>query len=101
MRAPRTSFTKPEPADFRVENQLLKGGLRRLSMTGGCAVLQKNICGGTFGEIAISTRLGPVCGLVEFLGRGKSTHAAEVAFRFIAFNDDDHERLSQALKQLG
>ncbi|HWC17329.1 MAG TPA: hypothetical protein VG498_09945 [Terriglobales bacterium] len=100
VRAPRTIFANPEPADFRVENQRLKGSLRRLSMTGGCALLGKDVKAGTLAEIAIPTPLGPVLGLIEFVGAGlKRQSGSEFGFRFVALDDDHHARLSKALHQ--
>jgi PilZ domain len=100
-RSPRTSFSRPEPANFKVENQLQKGSLLRLSMTGGCAVLENNIRRGTFGEIEIPTPVGKIRGLIEFLdGRGKRGHS-ELGFRFVGLEDSDHERLGKALQKFG
>jgi hypothetical protein len=102
IRAPRTHFKSPQPADFRIEHQLLKGGVQRLSTTGGCAVFSKQIKGGTIAEIAIPTPLGPICGIVEFvLDRKRSAESPEYGFRFLAFNDSDYERLMNALRQFG
>ena len=101
IRSPRTSFRRPEPANFRVENQLQKGSLLRLSMTGGCALLNKKVRRGTLGEIEISTSLGKIRGLIEFLDeRGKGAHS-ELGFRFIGLEDTDHERLGRALQRVG
>lgn len=101
-RAPRTSFSTPEPAEFRVEDRRVKGELRRLSVTGGYAVLQGKVKGGTLAEIAIRTPLGPVFGLIEFFDlKSKGTKNSELAFRFVGLNDTDYERLSSALRQLG
>lgn len=102
VRAPRTTFPKPEPANFRVDNQLVKGLLRRLSLTGGCAVLTKNVKTGTLAEIAIPTPFGVVSGLIEFLANNAAIKPSpEFGFRFVAFNEQDHERLSKALHQFG
>jgi len=101
IRSPRTSFRRPEPADFRVESQLQKGSLLRLSMTGGCAVLNSKIKRGTLGEIEIPTPIGKIRGLIEFLdGRGNAGHS-EFGFRFVGLEDTDHERLGQALQRFG
>jgi hypothetical protein len=101
IRSPRTSFLKPEPVDFKVESQMQKGSLLRLSMTGGCAVLSNKIVRGTLGEIEIPTPIGKVRGLIEFLnGRGTGAHS-ELGFRFIGLEDTDHERLGKALQRFG
>ena len=102
VRAPRTSFQTPEPAEFRVEDRRYSGGLRRLSVTGGFAVLNARVRGGTLAEIAISTPLGPVTGLIEFFEQGaRGKRTSELAFRFVGLNDSDYERLGNALRQFG
>jgi len=98
VRAPRTSYSNPEPASFRVADKVIKGGLQRISVTGGCAVLSTTVNGGTLAEIAIQTTYGPVCGLIEFLP-GRGARGSELPFRFLAFNDTDYERLSDALRK--
>ena len=50
---------------------------------------------GTLAEVSIATNLGKIFGLVEFLPQTKGNPAQ--AFRFIAFSDDDYERLSTML----
>ena len=101
-RAPRTSFSTPEPAEFRVEDRLVKGGLQRLSITGGYAVLEGKIKGGTLAEIEIPTPLGRIRGLIEFLDRRTgAAKPSERAFRFIGLDDTDFERLKSSLKQYG
>ena len=68
--------------------------LRTVSTTGGLAEMDRPVPPGTFAELAVSTGLGQVCGLVEFLeAQGKGSQA----FRFIAFSDDDFERLNNTV----
>lgn len=102
IRAPRTSFSTPEPADFRVEDQVIRGHLHRLSTTGGYAALERKLSGGTLAEIEIPTPLGRICGLIEFLERrAAKSSASELAFRFVGLDDLHFERLQSALKQYG
>ena len=102
IRAPRTTFNTLEPAEFRVEDRMYKGGLRRLSVTGGYAVFPVTVRGASLAEIAIPTPLGPVMGLIEFFDRrNKSAKDCELAFRFVGLSDDDYERLANALQQFG
>ena len=99
VRAPRTTFSKPEPAHFRVEDKLVKGHLKRLSATGGYAVLDRNLTGGTLAEIEIPTPLGRICGLIEFLERrGGTGRPSELAFRFVGLDETHYDRLRSALK---
>lgn len=81
---------------------MYKGALQRLSVTGGYAVFPMKIRGGSLAEIAIPTPLGPVLGLIEFFDRKtKTAKDCELAFRFVGLNDDDYERLANALRQFG
>jgi len=84
-----------------VADQKLRGSLQRLSVTGGCAVLEKKIKGGTLAEIEIPTPIGRICGLIEFLERRAAAQCPELAFRFVGLNDHDYERLTKALEQFG
>ena len=100
-RAPRRTFSKPAPAEFRVEDQLIRGHLQRLSATGGYAVLDRNLQGGTLAEVEIPTASGPVFALVEFLERkGGAGRPSELAFRFVGLDDAHYDRLQSALKQI-
>ncbi len=102
VRAPRTSFTNPEPADFRVEDKIIRGRLHRLSTTGGYAALDRKLRGGTLAEIDIPTPLGRIRGLIEFLDRrASSSEPSELAFRFVGLDDTDFERLQSSLKRFG
>ena len=101
IRAPRTRFTNPEPVDFRVENQLQKGRLLRLSMTGGCAIMDKEIRRGTLAQIEIPTPLGRIRALIEFLDVHPKATRPELGFRFVGLEDVDHERLGKALQKFG
>jgi hypothetical protein len=102
VRAPRTAFSTPEPADFRVEDKVIRGQLHRLSTTGGYAALDRRLRGGTLAEIEIPTPLGRIRGLIEFLDRrGASSRPSELAFRFVGLDDTDFERLQSSLKKYG
>ena len=81
---------------------MVKGGLQRLSITGGYAVLEGKIKGGTLAEIEIPTPLGRIRGLIEFLDkRTGAANPSELAFRFIGLDDTDFERLKSSLKKYG
>jgi hypothetical protein len=102
IRAPRAQFSNPEPADFRIEDKIVRGHLRRLSKTGGCAVLNRKLRGPMLAEIDIPTRLGSICGLIEFITpRAELTKASELGFRFVGLDDAHYERLTAALKRFG
>jgi hypothetical protein len=102
IRAPRTSFSSPEPANFRVEDKVVQGHLHKLSTTGGYVALETKVRGGSLAEIEIPSRSGRICGLIEFLSRRAASGApSEMAFRFVGLEDVHFERLRAALKQLG
>ena len=95
------SFARPEPADFRIQDKVVKGHLRRLSATGGYASFQGNMRGGMLAEIAIPTPHGRICGLVELLEpKGRSIPPSDLAFRFVGLDDHYYERLTAALQRL-
>ncbi len=98
VRAPRTSLKRPEPVDFRVEDQLVHGSIHRISLTGGCASLKVKVSGGTVAELGLSTQHGRVNGIVEFLASKKH---GESPFRFVALGDDDYENLRRLLNATG
>jgi hypothetical protein len=101
QRAPRTQISHPEPTRFRIGDHLVTGNLQRISLTGGCALFNRDINSGTLAEIAIATKFGPVCGLVEFLaGRRATLTSQEHGFRFVALSDDDFERLGKVLEAM-
>lgn len=100
-RSPRTQIPHPEPTRFRIGDHLVTGNLQRISLTGGSALFNRNIHSGTLAEIAIATKFGPVCGLVEFLaGRRATLTAQEHGFRFVALSDDDYQRLGRVLQAM-
>jgi len=93
QRAPRVSLMKP--ASFSLSGKRISAVLHAVSTTGGLARMDRPLPPGTLGELAVATSLGQVCGLVEFLPLTKGNPTQ--AFRFIAFSDDDYERLSSTI----
>jgi hypothetical protein len=94
VRAPRTSLRRPEPVDFKVEDQLVQGSVQRISLTGGCASLKRKVLGGTIAELGLRTQHGRVSGIVEFLA---TKRAGESPFRFVALEDEAYENLRRLL----
>jgi len=70
--------------------------LQAVSTTGGLAQMSGPLPPGTLAEFAVDTNLGRVCGLVEFL-EARTRESPTQAFRFLAFSDDDYERLSSII----
>ena len=74
---------------------------RRLSLTGGSAVLSKGpIPQGTLGDVALNTVFGRVDAKIEFLQTGADGVPLAQAFRFIAMDDTSSERFIAAAKQM-
>jgi hypothetical protein len=102
IRAPRTTFSRPEAANFRVEDRVVRGRLYKLSTTGGYVAFEDNVRGGSLAEIEIPTPLGRICGLIEFLSRRAGSGVSSgLAFRFVGMDEAHFERLRAALKQFG
>jgi hypothetical protein len=99
-RAPRIKFKESVPVAIRFEGaQSIEGKLHDLSVTGGLLILSKPLEDGGFVEVQFLTRNGLVHGMAEILStRTQSTSYCLQPFRFIALDDEDHNRLRAALK---
>jgi c-di-GMP-binding flagellar brake protein YcgR len=111
-----TYFPQPNPAKrarrVRVPGSVAitikaKGGhtvkaiLHEISVTGGLLVLSKALEEGDFMEVAFQTNHGVVRGVAEVLSaRSKSKSGCLQSFRFVAIEDDDHNRLLMTLESL-
>ena len=93
-RAPRVHVAKP--ASFSLSGKRIPAVLQAISTTGGLAQMAGPLPRGSLAELVVETNLGRVCGLVEFLEARTKGNPAQ-AFRFIAFSDDDYERLSSTI----
>jgi hypothetical protein len=90
-----------EKALFVVDNKKFLGVLRRLSLTGGSAVLAKGpIPSGTHAEMNLSTVFGKVTAQIEFLQTGADGIPLAQAFRFIAMDDTSSYRFSESVRQM-
>ena len=89
LRAPRVSVTKPASFSIRIS-----AVLQAVSTTGGRAQMAGAVPPGTLAELAVDTSRGRVCGLVEFL---EAQTKGNQGFRFVAFSDDDFERLRSTM----
>ncbi len=95
QRAPRVRVTKS--ASFSISSKRIPAVLQSLSTTGGLARIASSLPPGTLAELVVDTNVGRVSGLVEFLGTPKGDSPSQ-AFRFIAFSDEDYERLSSTIE---
>jgi hypothetical protein len=100
-RAPRIRVPNSERALFTVDTARFVGVIRRLSLTGGSAVLSKGpIPHGTMGDISLNTVFGRVDAKIEFLRTGADGIALAQAFRFIAMDDTSTDRFAAAAGQM-
>jgi hypothetical protein len=93
-RAPRVRIREGQAITFSMGNKRVPAKLDTLSVTGGSARLPGLVLPGTIAEIFVNSSQGTVSGIVEFL-RGQGS---QQAFRFLAFGDDDYERLSTMVR---
>ena len=100
-RAPRIRVPNNERALFTVDGTRFVGVLRRLSLTGGSAVLSKGpIAHGTMGDIVVNTVFGKVSAQIEFLQTGADGVPLAHAFRFLAMGETSSKRFAAAAKQM-
>jgi len=98
-RAPRIRVPNSERALFNIDDIRFVGFLRRLSLTGGSAVLSKGpIPQGTLGEIIMDTVFGEVSAHIEFLQTGADGVPLAQAFRFLAMESASAKRFADFTK---
>ena len=79
----------------------VKAILHEISITGGLLILSKALEEGDFMEVAFKTNHGVVRGMAEVLSaRSKSKSGCLQSFRFVAIEDEDHNRLLMTLESL-
>ena len=100
-RPPRIRVPNQERALFTVDDSRFIGVIRRLSLTGGSAILAKGpIPQGTAGQMSLSTVFGKVTAHVEFLHSGADGVPLAQAFRFLTMDEVSAERFEAAAKQM-
>jgi hypothetical protein len=100
-RPPRIRVPNNEKALFTVDAKKFVGVLRRLSLTGGSAVLSSGpIPEGTMAEMDLGTVFGKVTAQIEFMHSGADGMPTAQAFRFIDMDDVSSRRFSAAAKQM-
>jgi hypothetical protein len=98
VRAPRVRIPSNEPIKFSLGSGHVSASLHRLSLTGGLVQFHDQIGELSLAEVVLTTDSGPVKALVEFLGKAKD--GSSRAFRFIALDDPDFNRLVAVLQAL-
>jgi hypothetical protein len=100
-RPPRIRVPNKERALFTVDAKKLVGVMRRLSLTGGSALLSSGpIPPGTLGEMDLSTVFGKVTAQIQFMQCGADGIPLAQAFRFLDMDDVSSQRFSAAVKQM-
>jgi hypothetical protein len=100
-RPPRIRVPNNERALFTVDGQKFIGVLKRVSLTGGSAILAKGpIAQGTLGEMGLNTVFGKVKAQVQFLQSGADGMPLAQAFRFVDMNHISRARFTAAVEQM-
>jgi|SRR5271165_2137563 len=100
-RPPRIRVPNSERAIFTVDAKKLVGVVRRLSLTGGSAILSSGpIPQGMLAEMDLSTVFGKVSAQIQFMHTGADGTPLAQAFRFIDMDDVSTKRFTAAVKQM-
>jgi hypothetical protein len=100
-RPPRIRVPNNEKALFTVDGKKFVGVLRRLSLTGGSAVVSNGpIPEGTLAEMDLSTVFGKVTAQIQFMHSGADGMPMAQAFRFIDMDEVSSKRFSAAARQM-
>jgi len=100
-RPPRIRVPNNERAIFTLDSNKFVGLIRRLSLTGGSAILSNGpIPEGTLAQMDLGTVFGKVTAQIEFMHRGADGIPLAQAFRFIGMDDVSSERFSAAARQM-
>ncbi|MGA7475551.1 MAG: hypothetical protein WBV26_24825 [Candidatus Sulfotelmatobacter sp.] len=100
-RPPRIRVPNNERAIFTLDSNKFVGVIRRLSLTGGSAILSNGpIPEGTLAQMDLGTVFGKVTAQIEFMHRGADGIPLAQAFRFIGMDDVSSERFSAAARQM-
>jgi len=97
-RAPRVQLGGAVLAAIQSDGgQRTRAKLQTLSATGGVLQVLRAFEQGDFVEIAFHTKSGPVHGMAEMLIARRANQGCLQPFRFIALDDDDHQKFLMAL----
>ena len=100
-RPPRIRVPNNERALFKVESEKFIGVIKRLSLTGGSAILSKGpIPEGTLASMSLKTVFGKVEAQIQLLHTGADGIPLAQAFRFIHMDGVSRKRFSAAAEQM-
>ena len=85
---------------FSLDGKQMSGVLHSLSATGGVAQLPGSIQAGDLAELHIDSKSGTIVALVELLNPLKASSATMRAFRFVALDEQDQERLATVIAHM-
>ncbi len=100
VRAARIRVPNSESVSFSLEGRRVPAVLHEISATGGLVQLNTTVREGTLAELRMQSKSGPITGLVELLRPAKRQSGKVQPFRFVALDEQDHERLVLVLKQM-
>ncbi len=100
VRAPRVRVPNSESVNFSLDGKRVPATLHEISITGGLAQFSGVLREGTFAELQMTSKAGPITGLVELLRPAKRASGKMQPFRFVALDEKDHERLASVLRQM-
>jgi hypothetical protein len=100
-RPPRIRVPNEERALFQVESEKFIGVIKRLSLTGGSAILSRTpIPEGTLAIMSLKTVFGKVEARIQLLHTGADGIPLAQAFRFLHMDDLSRERFRAAAEQM-
>jgi len=100
-RPPRIRVPNNERAIFTVDAKKFVGVIRRLSLTGGSALLSSGpIPQGTLAEMDLGTVFGKVTAQIQFMHNGADGMPLAQAFRFIDIDEVSSKRFNAAVRQM-
>jgi hypothetical protein len=101
QRPPRIRVPNNERALFTVENEKFIGVIKRVSVTGGSAILSKGpIPEGTLAIMNLKTVFGKVDAQIQFLHTGADGIPLAQAFQFLHMDKVSRERFCAAAEQM-
>jgi len=100
-RPPRIRVPDRQKAIFTIDSQKLVGVVKRLSLTGGSALIVKGpIPEGTLGEIVFGTVFGKVKAHIEFLHGDADGVPLAQAFAFVTMDSTSSQCLKRAIEEM-
>jgi hypothetical protein len=100
VRAPRVRIPSNEPVKINIGKKQVSATLHRLSLTGGLVQFDAKVGELSLAEVVLTTPSGSVTAMVEFLKQPPQESSSVRAFRFVALDDPDFNRLVATLQSM-